>query len=600
MSSSDGELFKFDSVELLSLYTTTVLQQLVTVVQPIEDRLLHLIQVLEHNLKNLKVERKWFLGTLRDHARLFNKEWKMGNTDGPDFGKIAYNTLLLAVALKIGLEKLWVNDGNTPVFNDMVMELTTLLHPKKITLAIKQLNRSNPLFDFLSSHSPDLEEINMYWSDVAAFQDCMKFKNLRVLELGGRISDKVLCSGLWNINKKSDKVLEMALKDNKGPESWQLSLPNLEVLRNNVFGDHHTNSMRVSLGAAALLIQPKMETVKTLTWDTNRAIMHLLDTEAKLKNSSRIDRKFRLTKLLVRYHEHTDLEKVERLFKACPCITNLTFIITTSIKRQLSLLIGMIPVKQLTRLVLDATDLDHMEFTVLLAEMPNLNDLFLHITPDAVANYYKTSKLTPDATALYDPSHNTLQVRLDMLHHNLETLSLDFISTDMHMEQSLENEEFASYMISFLQNFPSVKRMNFYNTVFLPPPFLIFGCIGGALATLRKMKHITVQSCDEDIPRDKLTDPDDGCIFPILDSHSVQTHYMKAILMFPLLQKETTFQYLCTLKSLELDDQYFSPRVDRMVAALRASGVLVNGLYRTATATPRSLGVDDMIQALNS
>ncbi|XP_050717512.1 uncharacterized protein LOC126999223 isoform X2 [Eriocheir sinensis] len=541
--SSDGELFKFDSVELLSLYTTTVLQQLVTVVQPIEDRLLHLIQVLEHNLKNLKVERKWFLGTLRDHARLFNKEWKMGNTDGPDFGKIAYNTLLLAVALKIGLEKLWVNDGNTPVFNDMVMELTTLLHPKKITLAIKQLNRSNPLFDFLSSHSPDLEEINMYWSDVAAFQDCMKFKNLRVLELGGRISDKVLCSGLWNINKKSDKVLEMALKDNKGPESWQLSLPNLEVLRNNVFGDHHTNSMRVSLGAAALLIQPKMETVKTLTWDTNRAIMHLLDTEAKLK---------------------------------------------------------MIPVKQLTRLVLDATDLDHMEFTVLLAEMPNLNDLFLHITPDAVANYYKTSKLTPDATALYDPSHNTLQVRLDMLHHNLETLSLDFISTDMHMEQSLENEEFASYMISFLQNFPSVKRMNFYNTVFLPPPFLIFGCIGGALATLRKMKHITVQSCNEDIPRDKLTDPDDGCIFPILDSHSVQTHYMKAILMFPLLQKETTFQYLCTLKSLELDDQYFSPRVDRMVAALRASGVLVNGLYRTATATPRSLGVDDMIQALNS
>lgn len=100
----------------------------------------------------------------------------MGNPDGSDYGKIAYNTLLLAVALRIGLEKLWVNDGNTPVFNDMVMELTTLLHPKKITLAIKQLNRSNPLFDFLSSHSPDLEEINMYWSDVAAFQDCMKFK----------------------------------------------------------------------------------------------------------------------------------------------------------------------------------------------------------------------------------------------------------------------------------------------------------------------------------------------------------------------------------------------------------------------------------------
>lgn len=60
-----------------------------------------------------------------------------------------------------------------------------------------------------------------------------------------------------------------------------------------------------------------------------------------------------------------------------------------------------------------------------------------------------------------------------MLSHSLETLSLDFITTDMHIEQSLDNEDFASYMISFLQNFPSVKRMNFYNTVFLPPPFLV-------------------------------------------------------------------------------------------------------------------------------
>lgn len=75
------------------------------------------------------------------------------------------------------------------------------------------------------------------------------------------------------------------------------------------------------------------------------------------------------------------------------------------------------------------------------------------------------------------------------------------------------------------------------------------------------------------------------------------------------LQKETTFQYLCTLESLELDEQYFSPRVDRMVAALRASGVLVNGVYRTATAVlPNDFGgkndtltaVDDMIRALNS
>ena len=43
----------------------------------------------------------------------------------------------------------------------------------------------------------------------------MIVRNLRVLELDGRISDKVLCGGLWNIHKKSEKVLEMALKETK-------------------------------------------------------------------------------------------------------------------------------------------------------------------------------------------------------------------------------------------------------------------------------------------------------------------------------------------------------------------------------------------------
>lgn len=60
-----------------------------------------------------------------------------------------------------------------------------------------------------------------------------------------------------------------------------------------------------------------------------------------------------------------------------------------------------------------------------------------------------------------------------MMPKNIETLSLDFVSTDINMEQSLENKEFAPHMVDFLQNFPSVKRMNFYNTVFLPPPFLV-------------------------------------------------------------------------------------------------------------------------------
>lgn len=81
------------------------------------------------------------------------------------------------------------------------------------------------------------------------------------------------------------------------------------------------------------------------------------------------------------------------------------------------------------------------------------------------------------------------------------------------------------------------------------------------------------------------------------------------LILFLYLQKETTFQYLRLLESFELDEQYFSPRVDRMVAALRAAGVLVNGLYSTATVElPNDFGgkndsmtIDNMIRgALNT
>lgn len=48
-----------------------------------------------------------------------------------------------------------------------------------------------------------------------SFSLIVRFRNLRVLELAGGVSDKVLCSGLWNIDKKSEKVLDMVLKDNK-------------------------------------------------------------------------------------------------------------------------------------------------------------------------------------------------------------------------------------------------------------------------------------------------------------------------------------------------------------------------------------------------
>ncbi|XP_063849952.1 uncharacterized protein LOC135094094 isoform X4 [Scylla paramamosain] len=506
MSKSDSEMVSFSSVEVLSLYTTMVLKRLITAVQPVEDCLPHLIRVLEFNLNNMGVDRRWFFGTLKDHARLFNYEWRLNNMDGPDRGIVAYDTFLLVVFLRLGVEKLWMT-GGASIHSSMVMaELAALYYPKKPTFALKYLNQCHGLFDYLSSHSPGLEEVYIPRSDVTAFQNCMKFKNLRVLELDGRISDKVLCGGLWNINKKSDKVLEMALKETKGLDSWVLSLPHLEVLRNN-FIDQHSNSMRVSLGAAALLIQPKMEAVEVVaSWDTTTAIMYLLDTEAKMKNASTDDRKFQLRKLMIFYTEEIDDEWLQRLFNACPRLSDLCLLESEKI-------------------------LSHL-------------DVFIESLPRA-----------------------------------LESLTLNFAATEINHEKCASEifiEEFKQRMKSFLSKFASVNALNLYNTSCLPASYMVFGSIEAALEELLNLKHITVIACDYTHWEDNQLDEDIDHSSPFLRHLYGPSHYSKVRLLLPLLQREKTFPSLCKLESLELDALYLSPRVDRMVAALRASGVLVN------------------------
>ncbi|KAK8384435.1 hypothetical protein O3P69_009321 [Scylla paramamosain] len=506
MSKSDSEMVSFSSVEVLSLYTTMVLKRLITAVQPVEDCLPHLIRVLEFNLNNMGVDRRWFFGTLKDHARLFNYEWRLNNMDGPDRGIVAYDTFLLVVFLRLGVEKLWMT-GGASIHSSMVMaELAALYYPKKPTFALKYLNQCHGLFDYLSSHSPGLEEVYIPRSDVTAFQNCMKFKNLRVLELDGRISDKVLCGGLWNINKKSDKVLEMALKETKGLDSWVLSLPHLEVLRNN-FIDQHSNSMRVSLGAAALLIQPKMEAVEVVaSWDTTTAIMYLLDTEAKMKNASTDDRKFQLRKLMIFYTEEIDDEWLQRLFNACPRLSDLCLLESEKI-------------------------LSHL-------------DVFIESLPCA-----------------------------------LESLTLNFAATEINHEKCASEifiEEFKQRMKSFLSKFASVNALNLYNTSCLPASYMVFGSIEAALEELLNLKHITVIACDYTHWEDNQLDEDIDHSSPFLRHLYGPSHYSKVRLLLPLLQREKTFPSLCKLESLELDALYLSPRVDRMVAALRASGVLVN------------------------
>lgn len=586
MSNSDDEVIKFNSVEQLSLYTTMVLKRLTTDVQPIEDYLPHLIHVLDHNLKNMKVEKKWFFGTLRDHARLFDNEWRLNNVDGPDRGIIAYNTLLLVVILKLGLEKLWITGSVTQVYGFAIIDhLTALFYPKKPVLSLKYLNQCHGLFDYLSSHSPGLEEVYIPRSDVTAFQNSMKFKNLRVLELGGRISDKVLCYGLWNINKKSDKVLEMALKESKGLDSWLLSLPHLEVLRNNFLDHHNTNTMKVSLGAAALLIQPKMETVEAVTsWETPSAIMHLLDTEAKMKNFSVNNRVFKLTKLEITYDEmeNIDDEWLQRLFKACPKLSDLKIQDSDIILSHLDVLVELFHKVPLRKLELDTANMKHLDLAALLVAATNLTDLTLHTTPLDLAMYHD---LLPDRTTLYASPYSSvsLLIRPEKLPRDLDSLSLNFGNTDLDEDihkGTKCTEDFKHFLKSFLSKFGAVKKLNFYNTSLLPASYLVFGGIGAALEELQHIKHLTVISCDY-IPWEDNQHIEDSESASFLSHHYNRAHSHSAEVrrLLPQLQKEATFHAMCRLESLELDAMYLSPRVDRMIAALRAAGVLVNIFY---------------------
>lgn len=555
-------MVSFSSVEVLSLYTTMVLKRLITAVQPVEDCLPHLIRVLEFNLNNMGVDRRWFFGTLKDHARLFNYEWRLNNMDGPDRGIVAYDTFLLVVFLRLGVEKLWMT-GGASIHSSMVMaELAALYYPKKPTFALKYLNQCHGLFDYLSSHSPGLEEVYIPRSDVTAFQNCMKFKNLRVLELDGRISDKVLCGGLWNINKKSDKVLEMALKETKGLDSWVLSLPHLEVLRNN-FIDQHSNSMRVSLGAAALLIQPKMEAVEVVaSWDTTTAIMYLLDTEAKMKNASTDDRKFQLRKLMIFYTEEIDDEWLQRLFNACPRLSDLCLLESEKILSHLDVFIELFHTVPLRKLELDTANMKPLDLAALLVAAPNLTDLTLHTTPLDLLKYHNL------------PNNSCIS-----LPRALESLTLNFAATEINHEKCASEifiEEFKQRMKSFLSKFASVNALNLYNTSCLPASYMVFGSIEAALEELLNLKHITVIACDYTHWEDNQLDEDIDHSSPFLRHLYGPSHYSKVRLLLPLLQREKTFPSLCKLESLELDALYLSPRVDRMVAALRASGVLVN------------------------
>lgn len=545
----------FDSLELLALYTTMTVKRFVKSSTSIRDHLPHLIDVIEQNLARLKIEKKWFFSTIRDQARLYHNEWTFSK-NGINEGLICYNTYLLIVAIILGMEKLWNPDECLPFHDEIIIEeLNYFYGSAKPALGLKQLSQIDPLYGYLSQHSPNLEILHLPRSDISSFQNCVKFRNLRVIELAGGVSDKVICGAFWNVGKKSDKVLEMAIKESsKDPVNWQLALPHLEVLRNNMLETKaHSSAMRIALGAAALAIQPEMKTVETLgSWNTYNAVLYLLDAEAKQRNSVVSVQSVAVTCLTLKCGEWLNIKELKRVVKACPKLSGLTLNDTENIHPDLSLMCAVIPMKQVTKLNLDVSLLTNLELTVLLAEMCNLEHLTLRLTLQTFQNF----NVPVEEGA-----------RLSMV-PAVTTLVIQFLSDDPYTPElsSLNHECDAGDIMSFLATFSSVKEISFYMTIFVTPPVLVYGCLGGSLAVLHELKHLSVISIPEDLPRE-LT----------LDAYK---HYNGVRHMLSDLQNKPRPSCLQVLESLVIDELYLAPNVDIMIEDLRLAGVKVSVLYR--------------------
>ncbi|KAG7166752.1 hypothetical protein Hamer_G010408 [Homarus americanus] len=101
----------------------------------------------------------------------------------------------------------------------------------------------------------------------------------------------------------------------------------------------------------------------------------------------------------------------------------------------------------------------------------------------------------------------------------------------------------------------------------------VYGCIGGSLAVLHKLQHLSVISCHEDVPRELTHHPDNH------DS-KIYKHYSGVPRMLADLQDETTFKHLRALKTLTMDELYINSSIDRMIELLRLCGVMVAVHYR--------------------
>ncbi|XP_068240697.1 uncharacterized protein [Palaemon carinicauda] len=537
-----------------------------------QKKFLSFIGSVENHIKRLNLDRDMFFSTIRDYSRIFRQEWQ-----GQE---VVFNNMLIVTALKIGIESLWTPDRFQLFMESELSELVSWVFPdEEICFALKELDQTEVAFDYFARHSPNLEKVWMPLSDNNSFIKCCKLRNLRIIEFAGGVSDKIICNALWNTgSKKSDKILDLALtKDHK---SWNLALPHLQVLKNNIFRHETINStMRITLGAAAFAIQPKMEEVECrLEWGTYEAIVHLLDMEAKHKTGDVGNRRFNVTSLAIRYDDgNLDTADLYKVVQACPKLTALGIHNTRNIHDDISLLTGILPITSLKKLTLDTSALTDLELSVLIASACELEHLTLQMTPQSIFNY----NLPKCPCSIRDIDKD--EYRSMSMFPPIKTLVIEFFA-DINLE-SFRFQEMDPTMqgdteaiIGFLSSFPTTTEIYFRNTNLLPPLVLVFGCFGGAIAVLLNLSHVSIIAFPENIP---CPEPNIG----LPEDMPNLSQFLEVKKLLPDLEDDVTFKHLEKLKSIEIDEIYLSSYFDNIIKALRLSGVGVSVKYRKSPKT---------------
>ncbi|KAK3877705.1 hypothetical protein Pcinc_017611 [Petrolisthes cinctipes] len=605
----DKEKFRFNSLDLLSLFVTMTLKRIVNNEMVPREHFSFLLKIINENLDRMKVaNREGFCDTLRDHARMYHREWSKNPSQTPkpknsrdkidkskegieeckDEGRILFNTYLLVLSLKLGLKKPWVPEGYTG-FNAQVLqkELKALYGGDPPKLAVKQLNQKYPCFEVLFPHCTDLESIFLNRADEAVLHTCFTFKNLRFLEFHGRVPEKFLCNGLWGVKKSSKKILDLALTD---PSELIATLPHLEVIRCNILKGFcnmkerglrsiesfitkeppllsnlslEQNSLPETFGAAAIAIQPSLSMVENLgIWDTTDAILFLLDREAQLK--SKVDLRLGIRHIMVDSTNRMDTDKFKKMVQLCPKFKSVAINRYHPFPIQPFSIIKALPMKQITHLDLNVMNMPGKDLIRVLDDAPNLEVLSLTFDPrwpiigDLTNNFFhhmmKLNRCIPATSKLQVLS-------LDF------TLDMGFDDNDVH-----HLDWNAKSIMAFLQCFPAITTLHLENSIAIPAPLLVYGCLGGALACLTNLRHLSLMSCHKDLPREMYADS-----LPAANAHCMQVSSL-----MPDLQDSATFPHLAALETFEVDELYLTPCLDRVLEALRVEGVNISTHYRSS------------------